>query len=399
MTSITAQAPGRRPPLPILTSLRFFAALEVMVYHLGRMTDVDLVTHYFGEHPRTFPGNVLDIATSAGHEAVAFFFVLSGFVLTYVYAGPDERQGFAATAPRFWRARFNRLAPSFYLGLLAGLPFLLYSAFVMHNFIFSRVLASLVLTPTFLQSWWPPALYLWNFPSWSLSVEAFFYALFPLLAVAAARLSRRNLLLIALVFIVATAFVRDALYLRLSGAEEPLHSLPDYFPALSLAQFVLGIALGRLFLFGPTYSSRTYATIMLAGLLAIVVVFGWQSDLPPALAWIRTQTGLVGIVFGVVIFGGAGAAPSFKPLASPTLVFLGDASYSMYILHIPISLWWKWVTTKILHLSIPPTANFLITLGLVIVLASLNHAYLEPRLRRLLPGRRVSGPAPLTPAA
>ncbi len=35
---------ARRPPLPILTSLRFFAAAEVVIFHFGRMTDVDLVT-------------------------------------------------------------------------------------------------------------------------------------------------------------------------------------------------------------------------------------------------------------------------------------------------------------------------------------------------------------------
>ena len=41
--------------LPILTSLRFFAAAEVVIFHFGRMTDVDLVTWYFGNDLTSFP--------------------------------------------------------------------------------------------------------------------------------------------------------------------------------------------------------------------------------------------------------------------------------------------------------------------------------------------------------
>ena len=53
-------------------------------------------------------------------------------------------------------------------------------------------------------------------------------------------------------------------------------------------------------------------------------------------------------------------------------MFLGDASYSMYILHIPVSLWWKWVSTKALGLSLPPLLNFTVMVTLVIALAALN---------------------------
>ena len=84
--------PPVRPKLPILTSLRFFAAAEVLLYHFGRMTDVDVVAYYLGDSLNRFPGSIVQIATSAGHEAVTFFFVLSGFILTYVYAGPVESQ-------------------------------------------------------------------------------------------------------------------------------------------------------------------------------------------------------------------------------------------------------------------------------------------------------------------
>jgi peptidoglycan/LPS O-acetylase OafA/YrhL len=386
--TIVDRRPPSRPQLRILTSLRFFAAAEVIIYHFGRMTDVDLVALYFGSAPTSFPGNFVHIATSAGHEAVSFFFVLSGFILTYVYAGATESQGFAVRKSDFWWARFARIAPTFYLGLLVSIPFLLYSVFAVHSVTSSRLVASLLLAPTFLQAWWPPVVYLWNFPSWSLSVEFLFYALFPLLASAAVLMSRRQFLFLALALVVVTAYVRAAIFSVFPAGSDSLHDLAIYFPPLSVPQFILGIALARVFLYGPTRSQRTYKAILLLGLAGTVAIFGWQSDLPSWLAWTRTETGTVGILFGAIIFGAAGAAGSFRFLASPVMVFLGDASYSMYILHIPISLWWKWVATKALGLTLPPLLNFAVMVVLVIGIAALNQAYLEPPLRRWLLRRR-----------
>ena len=386
--TIVDRRPPNRPQLRILTSLRFFAAAEVIIFHFGRMTDVDLVALYFGSAPTTFPGNFVHLATSAGHEAVSFFFVLSGFILTYVYAGATESQGFAARKSDFWRARFARIAPTFYLGLLVSLPFLLYSVFVAHSVAPSRLIASLLLAPAFLQSWWPPVVYLWNFPSWSLSVEFLFYALFPLLASVAVLVSCRRFLFLALALVVVTAYARAAIFSIFAGSNS-LSDLAIYFPPLSVPQFILGIALARVFLYGPTLSLRAYKAILLLGLAGTVAMFGWQSDLPSWLAWTRTETGTVGIPFGAIIFGAAGAAGSFRLLASPVMVFLGDASYSMYILHIPVSLWWKWIATKALGLSLPPLLNAAVMVALVIGIAALNQAYLEPPLRRWLLRRRT----------
>jgi peptidoglycan/LPS O-acetylase OafA/YrhL len=385
MTTIDRRAPAR-PALPILTSLRFFAAAEVLLYHLGRMTDVDVVEHYLDV--TRFPGNVVNIATSAGHEAVTFFFVLSGFILTYVYAGATEREGFAVRATSFWWARFSRLAPAFYLGLLLAAPFLAYGYFLMHSPPLSALVPGLVLTPFFLQTWWPPSAYVWNFPSWSLSVEAFFYALFPLLAVAAARVPRRVLFWLAVAFVLAVAPVRGGFLADAATAPEPAHTFAIYFPPFSLPQFVLGIALGRLFLFGREFSPNVYKVMIGLGVLAVIVAFGWYSHLPPSLVWLRPESGTAALLFAPIIFGAAGLAGGARLLASRPMVFLGDASYSMYILHIPVSLWWKSISTKVLHLSLSPFANFLAMFLLVIAIASLNQAFLEPKLRRWLLRRR-----------
>jgi peptidoglycan/LPS O-acetylase OafA/YrhL len=129
---------------------------------------------------------------SGGFAAVAFFFVLSGFILSYAHAGPSEHDGCDVKASVFWRLRFGRIAPAYYLGLLLSIPFVAYHLDVLAVTGWSRFVGP-VLVILFLQAWWPRFALLWNFPAWSLSVECLFYAVFPSLARALARVPRTTL--------------------------------------------------------------------------------------------------------------------------------------------------------------------------------------------------------------
>ena len=90
--------PTRRPSLPVLTFLRFFAAAEVVVFHFVLSADA---IGLLGD------GFLMGLA-SGGFAAVAFFFVLSGFILAYIHAGQTERDGCAMRATTFWRLRLAR---------------------------------------------------------------------------------------------------------------------------------------------------------------------------------------------------------------------------------------------------------------------------------------------------
>jgi len=83
---------GTRPRLPALTSLRFFAALHVVFFHLLALKIL-------------WSTGWLKQISSIGYVGVSFFFVLSGFILVYTYAGRES------TAIEFWRARFARIYP------------------------------------------------------------------------------------------------------------------------------------------------------------------------------------------------------------------------------------------------------------------------------------------------
>jgi peptidoglycan/LPS O-acetylase OafA/YrhL len=154
-----------------LTSLRFFAALWILLVHLQLRGE-------FGE-----PW-VLKRIIGAGAVGMTFFFTLSGFVLARAYAEADLASGLGGY---FWR-RLARIYPVFLLAwgmnlLLFGFTFDLGATPWRAKI--AGVLADLTLTNA-----WFPQLFLdghFHDGSWSLSAEAFFYALFPFAAIWAAR--------------------------------------------------------------------------------------------------------------------------------------------------------------------------------------------------------------------
>jgi len=168
-------APGAdRHPLQALTGLRFFLALWVVVFHLVPATP--------GLAIAWLPGapDAVNCLLRTGYVAVTVFFVLSGFVLAYNYdlgapwCGKQRR--------RFAIARFSRVYPAYFAGLLSLIPVAVYRLWrdiPLGEYSFSSGILNLLL----LQAWSPRHALSWNYPGWSLSCEAFYYAIFPFLGV------------------------------------------------------------------------------------------------------------------------------------------------------------------------------------------------------------------------
>jgi peptidoglycan/LPS O-acetylase OafA/YrhL len=370
-TSVTTT----RAPLSILTSLRFFAAVEVVVYHGvysdGKFQDANIF---------------LRDLTSAGFQAVTFFFVLSGFILTYVYFDRSENGYLNTSACEFWKARFARIFPVYFLGLLVALPQFIYYALIKKIIATPDFIIGLTLNPILQQAWWPRVATAWNAPAWSLSVEFFFYACFPMLTLAVARLSRNYFFLLAYGLVIAVGVLRFVISSPGSVVGSPEWNFDNFFPLFHLPQFIFGMALGRFFLFGPTISPKIHAVMLGLGAIGLLVVFGGRSLLP---AWTRTDPALV-VLFGLVIFGGARAEYSFKALVFPFLILLGEASYSIYILHMSLGLWWVNLTRG---LSLPAILSFVAYFVLIIVVSILSYRYVEKPMRHWILGHREHRPA------
>ena len=140
-----------------LTGLRFFAVFLVFCSHMH-------LEKNFGD------SSLLILIFKQGFVGVSFFFVLSGFILSYTYENQIKNLKF--NNKKFLLKRFFRLWP---LHFITMIPFV----FLNENIDILNII-SIFLNLSFLQSWIPNVniYYDLNTPSWSLSNEIFFYICF-----------------------------------------------------------------------------------------------------------------------------------------------------------------------------------------------------------------------------
>ena len=312
-----------RPRLHALTTLRFFAALHVVLFHM-RVVGI-------------LPGGPwwYQNFASIGYVGVNFFFVLSGFILVYTYEGPE------LNVRKFWWARFARIYPAYVLSLIVAAPFFFFAVrqldLPFYAWSKQHLLAACLLTLSLLQSWVPQAALTWNSVCWSLSVEAFFYFVFPLLLLGTAKFSKAKLALCLIGFWLISLslsfsyvhFHPDGLY-KINSGETTLFwkNILSFNPLVRLPEFAVGVLAGRLFLSGAGKKSSG-TPLVLGGLLAVTCVIVLAGQIPNPVM----SAGLLSPAFAAIIYGAALQPKWTSFLTLPWLVLLGDASYSLYLLH------------------------------------------------------------------
>ncbi len=361
--------PAKRPDILPLTSLRFFAAAVVVAFH------------YDPERFTRMP-DFLQNWLETGYDAVTFFFVLSGFVLGYVYLGTGgERPKLDLRA--FFVARFARLAPAYYLGLLLALPFFVAAYFFLDEENPRDFSTHAVLVLTSLQSWWPPSALSWNPPAWSVSVEWFLYLSFPLILWAQRFVSSTAFAAGAYLLVVAVAAFRVVVMAPIGEQGPDGWNLAQFFPLFHLPQFILGVALGRMHLEGPRPSPALAGWMFAVGAVGLMILFADLEDLP---ARIRSNA-VLAIFFSLLILGAAQRGHfAYRALSTAPLVFLGNISYSIYALHQPIGFYWEWYGPRELDIELLNILDFALYFALVLGLSALSYLYVEKPLRRRLRG-------------
>lgn len=363
---------GFRAPLPALTGARFIAAANVLAYHYGKPI-------YFAG-PSCFR-NLWD----AGYTGVTLFFVLSGFILAYSYA---DLEGYGPDRLRFWQARFGRVFPNYIVALCAWIPVAAWE--VLTGRATGREMAlSGAASALLLQAWWPAYAMAWNFPGWSLSVEAFFYAVFPW-AIRRVRNLPYIVLGMALCFI--AALIPPALYMwldpdgpgRLGSATTSGAYLYwiKFFPPFHLPTFLFGTFLGLGFLRNRVSAPPFLGPLLSSTAVVVLVLILLCSDRIP---YPLLHNGLLAPLFGAAIFGLAlGGGPVAWCLSRPALVRLGEASYALYIFQAVVGTYLSFVPKKVLPtLHAAPLLSG-VTIVLCVALSLLVHRFVEK------PGRRIA---------
>jgi peptidoglycan/LPS O-acetylase OafA/YrhL len=352
--------------LPALTGLRFFAAFEVVVFHLGRWESWPL--------PRP-----IRALAGAGFLAVTLFFVLSGFILTYTYLAPESKK---ASGLELYLLRLARIYPVYLLGLVIAMPIFLGASFLggaTKELVAAQSAVALFMAQAYVPQW----AIVWNPPAWSISVEMFFYIVFPLLAPRLMSCSKRSAMWIA-----ASAWLIAVLlpiaYTIAAPQETPEHhpwrSVIDYFPLARLPDFVVGIVAGRFYLESRTSRPPLKALLALGIGFPVVVV---ASGVVPELIM---HGSLLAPCFAILIYALAfGEGRIARVLSMPPQVLLGEASYALYILHVPIMFWIFFVGEKVVHRKLLEDPVVIVATMLGTVLVSVGvFRWIESPLRRRL---------------
>ncbi len=363
--------PAARAHLPALTAARFIAAFQVLLFHCTNWST------WLPSPVRTF--------ASTGYIAVAFFFVLSGFILTYTYWSP-MRAGLRLGV--FYKARFARIYPMYMAALLLALPF--YAKAVMHGQGgATRGVRDAALTLSLLQAHVPSAALTWNPPGWSLSTEAFFYFCFPFVLPVMLRGSVLRAWLTAVVaFIVAVALPVAYLMLNPDGLGSPDFeaaatwlNLLRYHPLARFAEFMLGICAARVYLDQPGLRAPR-AGMLLTGsaLAALVSLLAFADHIP----YVLLHNGLLAPAFAALVLGLATTTPISKPLQRRWLVTLGEASYALYILHIPLFMVAGAVARRLAENGDESAWFTLVFIGIAITTSVVAYKLVEVPARRYL---------------
>ena len=360
----------RRRQLDALTALRFFAALAILVHHCNGV---------FWPAAELGP---LD-------GGVSFFFVLSGFILTHVYRGSDLS---AAARYRFYAARIIRIWPLHLLCLLLTALFVM----VPEPFNAGVLAANLVL----LHGWVPLDRYFfsYNYVSWSISTELFFYLALPFLVNRSqGRLLQLLMLALALVAVLVLLCHEDHL-LTWQLTQDDLSSTGLLYanPLARMAEFMIGVLIGAVFV--DRAATTNYANQSLwwsaleltcLGLFALAYRYLMLLAVPPpgsvGIEWFR-HVGLTPVAALLIFIFAHQRGVVSRLLAHPWLVFLGEVSFALYLVH---QLGLRWFQQEVGRLDV---SGFLLYATGVLLTAVLLHLLVEKPLRSLIRRRPHATP-------
>jgi peptidoglycan/LPS O-acetylase OafA/YrhL len=333
MRRVPAATPRARNPdtryLPSLTGLRFFLAIWVILHHI---TGKGMVLEQWEQSlPQVFQSLL-----RGGYLAVQTFFILSGFVLARSYATTKWNR---KSLFRFGMARFARIYPVYALSLVLVSWFILETMAKPGRTVEQKF--ALVGDYFFVLLGWMGGLAVgWNTPAWSLSCEIFFYLCFPLLFLWLRKGTLPRILTALAISLVTPILLAHA---GVPPVWKPIHQLSDFLAGIAAAG--LYEMLGRNL---PALRQRGYLIYIPAGAAFIALIIhprvlnGTLADLNTALRPLNVAL-LIGLAFGDAFLA--------RMLSTKTIEYLGKASYSMYILHVPILWWFSRLT---LHLIGPP---------------------------------------------
>lgn len=354
-----------------LNILRFLIAMLIVFFHYGKETfpfTVDPWRRIFHD----------------GNYELSFFFVLSGFILTYVY-GPQIGGNF--NWKNFILKRLTRFYPLYLVAVLIPVPFRFGES--------PHTLLGLILDIFMLQSWVPPYPLAFNGPAWAMSALVFYYLLFPPVVTWFYKKGLKFAISFVTCFWLASQVAIHLLMTYWYPGHLPFsHDFLNYNPLFHLNAFLVGILGGMLFrrFWMRKEIDQQRNLFWLTASLVVMILFVFfrgalQQNTPFRLIY---NNGLIAPLYLlIIILLARDDTRVTKFLTRPFILMLGNISFSIYLMQSPmVRIYQRFLLARLeYHFPWTEDVHFYIYLALLLPASFLTYYLFEIPVQRYIRGK------------
>lgn len=319
-----------------LTSLRFIAAFIVVIYHI-------ILLFFFNGF---YQSHTWILKFFPGFQAVCFFFVLSGFVLTINYFNEFNNTPNWNSINKFYSARIARIYPLFFIVVtIVFITSLFYMETSFELFNFNKALTvnqsilnyitdigiiSIFTIPFSLA-------FKSNIPLWSIAAEIVFYLFFPFLLTFISKISNNYESIIKRIFwgsFWINTFLFFLVFEYNSRLLYKIQTLLYLNPFIRIFEFIIGMVIGVAYVKGYKLNLKH----ALLSFILVILFYNTYYLVPSDTSkWLDYMSWFVfPIPFVSYIIWTIANNKNINILENKFFILLGDASFSLYVIHMPI---------------------------------------------------------------
>jgi len=338
--------------------LRFIAAIIVVFFHFSP--------------PVVY--KELNFLIRNGGEAVNFFFFLSGFVMII----SNTKNYFASDNNKFskWNFYIKRIARIYPLYLFALLTMVFFH-YGIKSIDTPTVKYRLPFEILGVQRWFYAGSF--NAPGWTISCEFFFYLFFPFL-IFYMRKSMKRFTIFVLAYFVISVVITSILFYLTKQSLPPIAKQIDSSlyrnPIFLISTFLFGMLSGKLYVENKITFFRNRWNSRISIILSVLAIFIVKYYMALGIL----ESGILSPLYFVLVM----AITSFKKsettvFNSRFFIFLGDISFGVYILQVPVKVYYSYYITKI-----DSTYAMLFYVLTEIMIASITYYIIEIPLKKMI---------------
>jgi peptidoglycan/LPS O-acetylase OafA/YrhL len=355
---------------PNLNSIRFVAALAVMIHH------IELTKYWFGQpniYTSSFVGGVF------GQLGIILFFVLSGFLITYLLLAEQQA---TISVKNFYIRRILRIWPLYYFIVILGLFILPHIKAMavpgyteeIHNHFLAKTLMFLSFIPDVAYAVYKHVPYAEQ--AWSVGVEEQFYVIWPLLIALVVRQKKTLGMLIGVIGFYTAIKIASIILNNRYEHNIAINDFYQFWQNFSIDCMAIG-GIGAYLLFYKKEKVlkvlyNKYLQIALYLIVFVITIKGF------AIPYFTYQ--LYSLIFVVLILNLASNPKSVLNLEYKPLNYLGKISYGLYMYHnIVLAACLKFLLYEGITLNSVwgNVLYYAVAITVTVVIASLSYEYFE----------------------